>query len=345
MLFWYELKKILSGTALWVFVALCIVFNIWTIPTGLNNGLDTTTPFPANVFENYNTSEIAEAYISFFGLTGRVAERMRVKYEDLQMVVDEKAVAGDSFSAYFGEQTSVMHLNLFHNVGFMGRLLFQGILLAVLLALLGVGYEQINHTEYSVYATKTGRRILRYKIAASLAAGIGLYAILTTITLSIYFAVFDYGNVWNSSVSSGFNYINIGNIMGDRPFTTWQSFTIASYLWAIVGVSLGLIICFSLMGAMIGILSRNAYLGFLMVVLVNAVCMVLPLIISRNLYSHYMMFYTPIMLWFNSGLWFTDGSFMTLWRNFELWGTGVSVLALAVLCVLAVKKFEKRDIA
>ena len=343
MLFWHELKKVLSMTALWAFVVLCIAFNIWTIPTGLNTEFDTDTPFPVNVFEAHNTSEIAEAYISFFSLTDRVAERMRVKYDALQVAVDERAITGDSFFAYFGEHTYDMHMLLFQGVGIMGRLLFQGILLAVLVTLFSVGYEKANHTEHSVYATKVGRHILRYKIAASLAASIGIYAILTIVTLTIYFSVFDYSNVWSSSISSGFNFIR--DLTGDRPFITWQSFTVVSYLMASLGVSVVLIICFSLMGTIIGTLTKNAYIGFLVVVLVNALCIVLPVVIPRNLYAHYISFHTPILLWWNSEWWFTDGGIITLWRNFELWGVGISFLVLTVLCILAVKNFEKRNIA
>ena len=343
-LFRHELKKILSMAALWVFVALCIAFNIIAAPTWLRNaGLDTTTAFTENVFANYDTSEIAEAYISMLGLTGRVAERMRAKYAALQLSVDEKAATGVSYSPYFGTGTHMMHLGLFHGVaGVVGRLLLQGMLLAALLALLATGYEQINNTEHTVYATKTGRHILRYKILASLAAGVGVYALLAGVTFAVYFSLFDFGGVWGSSVSSGFNYIV--DIIGVRPFVTWHSFTVMSYLWASIGVSLGLIICFTLMGVIVGTLSKNGYIGFLMIVLINAVFMLLPAIIPMRFYAYFIPFHTPIWLWWNSGLWFTDAGVITLWRNFELWGLGLSFITLAALCALAVKKFEKRNI-
>jgi len=341
----YELKKLLSTPALWGFVALCIAFNIWTMPTHLRNvEFDTTTPFPANVFENYNTSEIAEAYISMFGLTGRVSDRMTAKYDALQTVASENALAEVSFSPYLGEFTQIMHINLFHGVaGVVGRLLLQGMLLAVLLALLAIGFEQINNTEHSVYATKTGRRIIRHKIAASLITGTLIYLLLTAITLTVYFSMFDFGDVWSSNVSSGFNYVV--DVIGTRAFITWQSFTVLSYLLASLGVSVTLVICFSLIGILVGTLSKNSYVGFLMVMLVNAVCLALPLIIPMNSYAYFASFHTPIWLWWNSHLWFTDGGVITLWRNFELWGAGISLLVLSSLCMLAVKNFEKRNIA
>jgi len=99
------------------------------------------------------------------------------------------------------------------------------------------------------------------------------------------------------------------------------------------------------MGVIIGTLSRSSYTGFLTLILINAVFIVLPIVIPRNSYLHYLPFHTPIMLWLNSRLWFTDGSFITLWRNFELWGLGISFLVLTALCLLAGKKFGKKDIA
>lgn len=338
----HELKKILSGVVLWVFVILCIAFNIWTMPIGFNPELDTTTPFPVNVFENHNTSEIAETYISMFNLTGRVAERMRVKYDTLQSAVNERAVAGESYSPYWGEYTYFMHLRLFDSFGIMGKLLFQGILLAILVTLLCVDYEKTNNTEYIVYATKTGRHILQCKIVASLIVSIGLYVLLSVITLAIYFTIFDFSSVWSSSVSSGFNFIN--DIMSSRPFITWHSFTVASYLLASFGLGLALVVSFMLMSVIVATLSKNAYIGFLTVLLINGICIFLSVIISRNHIAHYIANHTPIMLWLNADRWFTDGQWVTLWRNFELWGAGISLAILLVLCILFVKKFEKRSI-
>jgi len=342
MLFLYELKKTFSGVALWCFFTLCIAFNLLTLPANRGIELDTTTPFPENVFENYNTSDVAEAYISFFGLTSRVADRMRAKYTDLQTTVDNKAQSGDSFSPYFGEMTYSMHHGLFYSLGIMGRLLFQGILFAVLLQLLSVGYERANNTEHSVYSSKIGRRILRYKVAAGLVASALIYALLTAITLSVYFSIFDYGEVWNSSISSGYNYI-IDNIIV-RPFATWRQFTVASHLLTTIGVSIILITCFSLMGATVGTLSKNGYTGFLMTLLINGFFFVFPTFLSRNTYTRFVLYHTPIRLWWNIDLWFTDGGFITLWRNFELWGAGLSLLLLITISVLGVIRFNRKDI-
>ncbi|NLY98782.1 MAG: hypothetical protein GX082_15435, partial [Clostridiaceae bacterium] len=51
------------------------------------------------------------------------------------------------------------------------------------------------------------------------------YALLAFITFLVYFGINDFGGIGKSFVSSVFNY-RIDLIAGDRPFITWQSFTV-----------------------------------------------------------------------------------------------------------------------
>ena len=344
MIFLYELKKILSHGAMWGFIALCIAFNLWNIPSRLAPKIDTSAPYYTNVFATYSTNRTAQAYITALNLTGTTATRMTAKYGALQQVVDNNAKLGYSYSPYFGEYTHTMHLLLFSSFGVIGILSFQGFLLAMLLALLAVGYEQMHNTEQSVYATKIGRSILYPKVFASTVAGISLYLLLVIMTLGAYFTIFDFSNLWSNSVSSGFNY-TVDIFAGARPFTTWRSFTVASYGLASLGLSLVLVICFSLMGAIAGTLCKNSYIGFLMAIVANAILLMSTLVFSPSSYLHYVSSHLPLGLWLNSMLWFTDGGFVTHWKNFELWGAGLSLLALCAICMLSIINFKRKEIS
>ena len=343
-LFWYEFKKLITNKALWAFLVLCVLFNIGTVLMNSNIEIDSSTPFPVNVFHDFDTLEIAEVYITELELSGRAARLMRAKYYALQPVVYDKALAGVSYDAYLGIQSHFMHQRLFSTFpieGLMGRLYFMGILLSVFLGLLSTTYEKANNTEDCIYATKTGRYLLRYKIAASLAACLGLYVLLVLVSLFSHILVFDYANAWDSSISSGFNYL-LDQFIGMRPFITWRSFTVASYLLAHVGSSIGLIICFLFFGIIVGICSKNEYIGFLIVILINAAFVALPSLFSINSVVRYVVMHSPIWIWWHSGLWFTDGGYITLWRHFELWGIGISLILLIALCILLVKMYEKK---
>jgi hypothetical protein len=182
------------------------------------------------------------------------------------------------------------------------------------------------------------------KYAAAVIVGIGAYLLLAAMTLAMHFALNDYGNVWGSNVSSAFNAIRDIVAGGFRPFATWHSFTVQSYLAAAFGVSLGIILCFSLMGFTAGTWIRNSYIAFLAIFLAVAFCISFPVILPNNSYIRFGIILTPIWLWLKQPLWFTDGASDILWRNFETRGLCLSLAVLAALAVFTAIKFRKREI-
>jgi hypothetical protein len=144
-----EIKKFISSYAILGFIILCLGFNALIIydngtdeyadyvaniskETGIHLGKDFNqklasvsqgefrewltgeTAEPQNVFDGYDTGEIAEAYIDALKLSGKIADDMRGKYADLQNVADRKAENGvtentpgaDFIRARFVEMTS-----------------------------------------------------------------------------------------------------------------------------------------------------------------------------------------------------------------------------------------------
>lgn len=383
-IYWYEIKKLLSSVAVWGFIAICLTVNILlavnssgdkyadfvgaiSSDTGhvLNqsfyeslSGLSTSseqadlleqlkfdTDNVTDVFDDYSTKEIGESYIAASGVTGSFAESIREKYSLLQKVVNEKGEKNESLSLYFAGATYTRHQQLFNSL--IGWLLVEGILTSVLLVFLSLGYERNQRTEAIVYSAKKGRSILGVKISASISAGLSLYILLALFTLLIYFTANDYGNIWNSNVSSIFNY-RYDLIAGFRPFVTWHSFSVVTYLVAMLGISTGLIICFSLMAFGIAVLIRNHYIGFLIFIAINAVTVVLPMQIPQTLtgglYVGYYSMLTPVWLWLKHSIWFTDGDVDILWPHFETLGISVSFLTLIIFCMLAKTYFRKRDL-
>jgi hypothetical protein len=201
----------------------------------------------------------------------------------------------------------------------------------------------MSRTEQTVYSTKTGRLILRQKLAAAITAGVGLYALMTTVTLALWFFANEYGSTWGSDVSSSFNYI-ADIVAGDRPFTTWFSFSVLAYLFAVTGLSTALVVCFAIIGFIAGTWTRNGYIGFIAIVIGAASSVLLPSCFSGNSYSYFITMLSPIWLWLKRLLWFTDGDMDILWKNFEMSGAAGSLLLLTALCVLTTKVFRRRDI-
>ena len=376
MLFWFELKKILLAPMLLVFIALCFGFNLLIVipgafyydyadyvavvsrTTGYKLGaefddrigelessefrdyLQEDTQGITDVFDDYDTAYIADAYINKLGLSGYISEAMRSKYVALQSAVDVKASSDESLTLYFASATGYKHNELYRNV--MIFLLLECALLAALIVQLSLGYEHTNRTTHTIYAAKMGRKILRHKLFASLTATMTAFAVIIGLTLTVYFALNDYGNIWSSSVSSVFHYID-DMLAGSRPFVTWRSYTVLTYLLTVLGISALLSLCFGLMSFVIGTWIKNSYIGFLIFIIFNACCLVFAFVFSGKLPAYFAML-TPVWLWLKQPFWFTDGGTDILWQNFETLGACVSLVLLTGLCVFSAIMFRKRDI-
>jgi hypothetical protein len=66
--------------------------------------------------------------------------------------------------------------------------------------------------------------------------------------------------------------------------------------------------------------------------------------LPNNLYAKFLFNYLPIWLSVKLPIWFTDGGVDILWRNFETWGTCVSLGILSLGAVAMGKRFKRRDI-
>lgn len=383
LIYRYELKKLLKSAAVWGFIAVCLLFNIIIISNSGNayadfvstvaedtgyildqsfyeklsqvtasdkkakyylEQLKNETDGVTDVFEGYEVKDIADIYINVAGLSGFFAKTMRDKYTALQKVVEEKAERDESLTLYFAGATHHRHNFLFGTL--TGWLFTEAVLVSVLLVLLSIGYENIHGTENLVYSTKKGRLVLRPKFAASVTVGFLAYALLALITLVVYFSKTEYGGVWRSSVSSLFNY-RVDLIAGIRPFVTWYSFNILTYLMAMLAMGAGVVLCFMLMAFSIGMLVRNSYMAFLVLLIANGVNVVLPMQVSQTLTIGLAVrcfsILSPVWLWLKQGIWFTDGDIDIIWPHFEMFGLCMSLAVLTALCLLATNYFRKRD--
>lgn len=369
----HELIKIITFPALVGFVVLALALNIVVVvtmqdsyadfiaeasrTTGVNLGaefdgrvaalepslyadlLRVQTEGMIDVLDGYTTGYIADSTVERLGLSGLSERLMRSKYEHFQYAVDARQTAGDSMTLYFAEATFWRHEALFDIT--MGLLLFQGIILAALVMLLSLGFENTAKTDLTVYSTKVGRKINRHKLIAGIIVGVGVYALLAAVTLSLYFAFNPMGGTWGSSVSSGFNFIRDGLIT--RPFVTWHGFTVTQYLFASIGVSFALVLCFALMAYAVGLWLKNSYVGFLVIIALNSALYIMPF--YSNLWMlNFTVTQSPIWLVLLRAVWFTDGTSSVLWPHFEMVGVISSLTVLAIIGVWSAAKFKRRNL-
>ena len=369
----HELRKILLFPALIGFVVLALVLNIAVVTTmrssyadfiaeaSLTTGVHLGAEFNeraaqfepglyadifraqtadiADVLYGYTTGYIADMAVEQLGLGGLSEWLMRWKYEQFQHAARSRQQAGDSMTLYFAEMTFMRHQAIFNYT--MGLPVFQGITLAALIMLFSLGYENAAKTEHMVYATKTGRKISKHKLLAGVIAGLSVYALLAAVTLTVYFALNPMGGTWGSSVSSGFNFVIDG--ITARPFITWHSFNVAQYLIASLVVSLGVVLCFTLMAYSVGLWVRNSYIGFLLIVVQNGVLFLLPFYLPIMI-PGFTITQSPIWLVLMRTMWFTDGGSNVILPHFETIGVIGSLAVLAAIGLFSAARFRRRDL-
>lgn len=383
-LYLHECGKLFRSLAVWGFVVLCMALNLflvwsssgdsysgWVSATAHETGvalsgdyhrtlsrinappersqlqaqLQAETAAPVDIFDDYSTQYIAEIYSKVGKLTPVWAEKVNGKYDALQQVVNHKGARDESLSLYFASSTYSMHQQLFNQLP--GWLITESSLLMALLVFLSVGYETIHQTESIVCSTRTGRRVTLFKLLAALSAGFFLYALLSALTYGFFFHIHDYGSIWQSHVSSLFNY-RADVLTGPRPFITWGSFTVWTYFLAVLSVSMGLILCFALLAFIISLLLRHLYFNFFIFLAANACLIVLPYYIpstwSSGLFVKFYVIFTPVWLWLKRSLWFTDGDIDIMWSYFEVKGVLISLFTLLVLCLLTAAHYKRRDL-
>ena len=339
MLFWLELKKTLFSPALLSFFALCIMLNVIIVLVHHTVDIDKHNDEPFNVFEGYETSGLADYYVRLHRMSGDAEENIRAKYNKLQFVIDEKANDGDALSEYFGYDTYYLHNLLFGTLFFV--VVIESCLIALFAVLLSTGYENMRNTEHLICTSRTGRRILRKKLAASLTTGLAVFTVILIISLAVFFARYDYSAVWSDNVSSSFNF-SPGEWL--KPFITWHSFTVAGFFLAVIFAAAGLMVVFTLFGFALGTVFQSGYISCGVAVTLCILQFIAPFLLQMGGTLRGILNLTPVMLWVNSGKWFTDGGAGIVWPNFESIGIIVLLVMLSALALLTASFYKRRDL-
>lgn len=348
MVYLHELKKLLLSPVLLALAGLCVAANLIFLlverdslapPDQPNRPADAIAAQTVSIFEGFRTADIAEGYVRWYRLEGADAERVRAKYETLQLVVDRKAAVDDKPPVYFSDRMTDLEGLL------LGRLLkyvSQEIgLLALLCALLAAAYEQMRGTERLIYASKIGRKVQLAKLWAALSTSAALSLLVVGFSLLMFFVLFDFSIPWQADISNVFDHA-----LGEsKPFITWQGLTVAEYLGATLAISFGLALCCGLIGFAAGTGIRSAYAAFGACVLLLAAFDLIarsPLLPVGSIFKSAWSL-NPMWMWRNSGTWFTDGRAEALWANFETLGLFAYSAVFAATVYGAYRLLRRRE--
>lgn len=363
----WEVKKLLSLPMIFIFMVLCILFNLFmaysfswgegveyvqfinkvTKEIGGQMGeefdrmaaalpeqegrewLLAETSGRTDLFEGYQTVEIADYYIGYFGMTGFVADALERKYTKLQGRVEELAERDASMDLAAAGMTRVLLEHLFGQLCRM--VITEGMLLAVFLALYLCGNEQMQRTHWIVYTTRTGRLIMREKWAAGIGVALLGYGILAGSMVGGFAGIWRMGEIWKADLSSQFYMVS--DLGAWLPFVSWADFTVGGYLAAVIGMGAVVVAIFYGLGFLFGLLVRHMYGGFLAVLVFVAINFELIIIAGNGGFwgMYEIMQWTPVGVWWEVPLWFSEmgASRLVGWQ--ECWNGGIwSVIFLAL---------------
>ncbi len=378
-LFGWELRKIFQTPMIIVFLAVCLAFNVILIFTNTYDRdyiqfisgtvsrygdtadekfvlavenqpdseerdrlLSASSSVQKDFLKDIETQKFAEAYVKSAGISGFWADVLIAKYQTLDSVVARLAEEGADQTLYAAEVTNNLHRQLFDIL--LHAVLTEGIIAAFLSMLLIFGMESFYNTAEIVYSAKTGRKIVFSKIGAGFLCGLGSYVALTAVTLFVYFLVFDFSGIWNSNVSSQFH--TVSDQVISKPFLTWESMTVLEYLWMQIALGAFLLLIFSLLGAVLGLLFQNSYLSFAILAALWMLFLLLPDWLQKIGWfgSSFAAALSPFWVWNIQSGWFTDlgaGSPLPWWESV---GVAVSIAFSVILLLAAKRKFYRKDL-
>lgn len=295
-----------------------------------------------NVFDGYDAGELAAYYGERLAASPTASAFVERKYALLQERIDHLALTGAAMDFYAGPATFAAHSFLFGTL--MPAVIAEGALVAMLGIVYLLGCEQQMRTAAVVYASRTGRRLVRAKVAAGMTAGLACYALLAGATLAVFTLLYDCAGVWGASVSSQFNVIMEG--LTARPFITWADFTVAQYLAASLALGAVIVAACGLVAAVAGAMVRGAYRAALVAaaVLVGALTASLLLADAGCWVAATLFDLLPVRIWIRSHMWFTDGGTWTLVPWQEVVGALAGTALLGVLLALIMRMQERKDL-
>lgn len=374
----YEWGKLARLPALWGVLALCLAFNClligsgdrwrweWNEAAAMTDGLGqrvdsgfldglrlqpqseyrdyllSAAEGMTDIYAGYDLRPLVDYYTGYVKSSPKAAALMERKYDRLAERVAHLSETGAAMDWYGGPVTQNVHQFLYGVL--MRAVLTEGPVLGMLSMLFLLGYENQQRTA-AVYASRTGRRLCRWKVLVGLTWALAIYLLLAAVTLGVFLLLWDWGDIWSGSVSSQFNYVI--DMLVRRPFFTWADFTAGSYLAAVVGLGGLLTVVFALLAAVCGTLIQNVYLSALVLTLllcggaeVQALCA------QAGLWMGYaLLTFQPVSVWLYVNGWFTELGLNAFVPWQESVGTGLSLAICGVGTALALRRFGRKDVS
>jgi hypothetical protein len=229
-----------------------------------------------------------------------------------------------------------MHKFLYKEI--LGTILFQIMILIALIVSFLVNYEIENSTTLVVYSSRRGRKLLLDKLKAITYTVLPISTGLLIIVLATYFSIYDYSRVFNTSISSFFNW------EATFPNISWFSLTVKEYLiWIIILIYIAILIFIGI-AFVVARFIKNSYVSFVVCCILNGLGLILPSLMPASNKLFIYTTFTPFTLVYNLSGRFMQNSF-TNFKYYELMTLSIWLIISGYSILYAIKSFKKCSIS
>lgn len=373
-----ELRKIFSFSLIWIFIVLSISFNFMLIfldatdshtfnnlskaleitghsidesftiklenvPTGntkeiLEEGLNTSK----NIFLDYDSKVLSDFYGKVLKDSPLARKLMEKKYDLLQSSINRLSNTNAAMDFYAGPFTHYIHQMLFGKI--IKAIVMESMIVALLSALYIMGYERFYNTENALMTSRIGRRIINWKFIAAIISGLTFYFIIAFITLAGFFSKWNFSGLWNSNVSSQFNYIR--DMLFVRPFITWGNFSVLTYFLSVITLGGGLVVILTLFASIGNLITGNTYKSALILVtLIISGMGIQSVLADLEFWTGYFIFtFSPFSIWLSLNGWFTELGISAFIPWHETVGVVSNILFFGLGTLISKRFFYRRDL-
>ena len=319
--------------------------SVATLPDGeIKEELTAIAFSDESLYDTYDvSSELAPGYLKKVANSPLAVSLLESKYSEVQYRVDHLAHVEADKDVYAGSYTSTGYKEFF--TSFLPALTAESSILAMLLTVYLFSYENNTKTYYLIACSRKGRKVDIYKAVTALTSSLLFYVVLSSISLLIYFAHWNYEGVWDSSISSMYNII--GDAIVEKPFITVVDLTVGQYILATLALGSALVIISVLFSSVIGLLVKKTYVAGLLTLIVPAFGVFLSSIFSKaGLWGAYLLTsLLPVNIWTSQQVWFTEGGLNAPFLWYETKGLIAGLIIFAVITAGTLIYSHRRDIA
>lgn len=292
-----------------------------------------------DIDENYasiDLQQVAKIDIAQYGLSGNSEKTLLYEYDKFSQRFEEMTRNAEHKEWFFAGKAYFMHSFLFKKV-FL-QIAIEALMLIILATALITNYEFENRTHLVTYGTARGRRLMKDKFGASLITTALLTTFLLTVTLCTYFTVFDYTNLWETSISSAFNWeYNFPNI-------AWWNLSVGQFLVGVIAIVYMSMLLFSGLTFALTTLIKNSYVAAIGMGIFFVLAFLMPSFMPASSNLLFITSYNLSVLVLNIPASFMGSSGLVMFKNFEWMTVLCWTMITIVCCISSLKWFHKEDI-